>query len=184
MVMIQTAKTSTEEMVKQLYDSSLLRSSDFVKLNKKLIEVNESFAKDVESLGWVDAATFAQAGAAILGAVSGVGSIGMLVHVTWTSTSLGAYLAGTGTWAGLSYGACAGLATGGGLFVVAAIAGVACGLATLTRKEGDEASGQICSALCDAMDGLKEAHSANADHKKMLSAMREKLGELEVMAKD
>jgi len=184
MVLIQTAKTSAKGTVRQLHDKELLRPDELTTLEQKVIEVDASFAKDVESLGYSDTTSFLESASGLLGIASAVGGTGMLLHVSLTSTSLGALLAGTGTTAGLSTGACMGLATGGVFFVVAAAGGLGYLLTKLARQEGDEASKEICSAMCEALDGIKEAHSAAADHNRKLDAIRVKLGELEVMAKD
>jgi len=184
MATLQLACTKVGETLKNLYDSGCIRSTDFEMLKETMVEVDDSMKKDLKDLGWTDKTAFLKNAGGVLGVCSALGGVGMLAHVSVTSTSLGAFFAGTGTWAALSAGATAGLATGGILLIIAIGGGLVHAGTKLATGEGDEASSKIRAAMSSGLEGLKQAHSAAAAHKRASTALRNKLSALEVMAKD
>merc|ERR1711860_383338 len=98
------------------------------------------------------------------GTLGVLGGVGMLTHVCLTSTSLGAFLAGSGTWAAVSIPATLGLATGGiGLLVGCAGLGAWALVANL-MSEGDDTSRDLAKWIIDSLDGVVKATDAAVAH--------------------
>jgi len=184
LLLLQQASEQYVKVAAELRRTGFLKIEHYTRLMSKADEVKASFEKDLESMGYESLQTFTNVTAASIAGTGLLGGVGMLTHVSLTSTSLGAWLAGTGTWASLSAGATAGLATGGILLAVGAVAGLAY-LASKGLTWGDDsASKEIPLLMCTGMDNMKKAHTAQAQYKNKLLALDGSLRALEVMTSD
>jgi len=181
---IQITRGDFGRTVENLYENGLLRRSDKSTLDQKLKEVDQSFQTDIQSMGYEDAIKFGKAAGVLLGTLGTAASVTMFTHVCVTSTSLGALLSGSGTIAGLSTGACLGLATGGVLIAVGAVGLLIYGGVSALAKDGDNHSREITNALEEGMADIMKAHKACAEHVKKLEAISTKLKSLRVIPKD
>merc|ERR1712129_411713 len=92
------------------------------------------------------------------------GGAAMLSHVSLTSTSLGAFLTGNGSWAGLSVGATAGLSTAGILFLAAATGFAGYKVFSWVNHKGHQYSEEMTAEIINAMTNVSEAHGACRNH--------------------
>merc|ERR1712032_1191620 len=108
-----------------------------------LEKVDASLLRDVRSMGYQDLTLYAKNTAFLLGWASTSSGVGMVTYVSLTSLSFKAILTGTATAAELSFGAAAGIATGGGLLALAMISFGAWSFFKSRRAYGDQHSKEM-----------------------------------------